>query len=711
MAESQQQEIARLEELFAANPEGRIFTHLAEAYRRAGEIARAREILEQGISKHPECSSAYVVLGRVLVDNAEPAAAEEAFGRVIELDPHNLVALRALGDLHRAAGRVQEAREYYEQLLALDPSSAETEEALAQLAEAATGPDAGTEAEAGETVPSQESQADEAAAVDMGMEAAGDADMSVFAPEGEHGESGAAELEPEQLEGLDTTWGDLGAGDAPDPGMDTDPGLDLDPPPEGQVREGGLPEYSDVDSTGTDQALSGFEVSEPAGLDDSGSLLPDVEPAGVEGQDPETTEAEGQDFEPAGVEGQDPDESVSEDAAVEGMVPSDTAPSGEELMDLLSREVASSEEDAVLEGLPGTEPPDSTGSVDDGDAALEVGDFDLAGDFSPRDSADPEGEEVDLSWAEGLAESAEPEKLEFVDEPAAPGETGDADTGDLLAGETGATEADVERGAPGDDMVFTETMGDIYASQGLLDRAAEVYRELLLGDKQGDKRLEAKLTDVMRLAADPEGGIPDWAMDEVKFGAPSAPEAGTEEVEEGEAPPLPGGADLSAFAESLEPPPPMVEEQESWDPGMESIAEPEAVEPEVAGQEAAEPEAGEPEAVEPEAGGAFFQFEESAAPEAADTDAGEEESARDHLRRLLGWSPEAVTTEPEIFPEVGGGRAGSPGSGSEPPMDEFDELFGGASPEEAGGTSPAASDSDDDDDLEMFRTWLQGLKR
>ena len=33
MAESNRDEIAKLESMYAANPEGRVFTHLAEAYR------------------------------------------------------------------------------------------------------------------------------------------------------------------------------------------------------------------------------------------------------------------------------------------------------------------------------------------------------------------------------------------------------------------------------------------------------------------------------------------------------------------------------------------------------------------------------------------------------------------------------------------------------------------------------------------------------
>ncbi len=140
MAEAHRDEIAKLEALFAANPDGRIFTHLAEAYRKAGELDRARETVERGLERHGEYPSAHVVLGRVLWDLGETSGAEQAFRRVLELDPENRVALRGLGDLARVTGRAMEAVGHYRALLLLDPSDEEVEE-LARLAEEEAGLD------------------------------------------------------------------------------------------------------------------------------------------------------------------------------------------------------------------------------------------------------------------------------------------------------------------------------------------------------------------------------------------------------------------------------------------------------------------------------------------------------------------------------------------------------------------------------------------
>ena len=123
MLESHRQEIAKLEALYASNPGGRVFVHLAEALRKGGEHERARSILDEGLARHPGSASGFVVLGRLLVDMGDAPAAEGAFRQVLELDGGNLVALRCLGDLARDNGRRDEAIGLYRELIARNPSS------------------------------------------------------------------------------------------------------------------------------------------------------------------------------------------------------------------------------------------------------------------------------------------------------------------------------------------------------------------------------------------------------------------------------------------------------------------------------------------------------------------------------------------------------------------------------------------------------------
>jgi len=126
-------EIDKLERKYAENPDGRYFVPLANAYRRAGIVSRAISVLDQGIERHPEYLSARIVLGRCLTDQGQVDAARGEFARVLDLDPHNVVALRTLGELAVAAGNVGEARSRYDQLLAVDPMNEDARTALAAL--------------------------------------------------------------------------------------------------------------------------------------------------------------------------------------------------------------------------------------------------------------------------------------------------------------------------------------------------------------------------------------------------------------------------------------------------------------------------------------------------------------------------------------------------------------------------------------------------
>jgi tetratricopeptide (TPR) repeat protein len=133
MAESHRDEIAKLESLYENNPDGRVFTHLAEAYRKAGELDRARDTVERGLTRHPEYSSAHVVLGRVLLDQGDRSGAAQAFERVLELDRHNLIALKALAESKAEEGDIAGALGHYRELEALDAVDERLRSTIARL--------------------------------------------------------------------------------------------------------------------------------------------------------------------------------------------------------------------------------------------------------------------------------------------------------------------------------------------------------------------------------------------------------------------------------------------------------------------------------------------------------------------------------------------------------------------------------------------------
>lgn len=126
---------ARIETLRASHAENpaRFFMPLASAYREAGEVGRAEELLRENLKRHPGYLSAHVLLGRCLADRGAYAEARNEFQYVLSVDAQNLIALRTLGDMAAGAGEAGEARRWYGELLAVDPMNAEARQALVTL--------------------------------------------------------------------------------------------------------------------------------------------------------------------------------------------------------------------------------------------------------------------------------------------------------------------------------------------------------------------------------------------------------------------------------------------------------------------------------------------------------------------------------------------------------------------------------------------------
>lgn len=133
MPESTRDEIAKLQEEYAKNPEGRLFVRLADAHRRGGNASRARELLRQGLEHHPDYVSAHVVLAEVHAQLGDEDAAGESWRGALELDPENENALRGMAALETRRGRRDEALDYLGRLQALGIEDEQTEELMAAL--------------------------------------------------------------------------------------------------------------------------------------------------------------------------------------------------------------------------------------------------------------------------------------------------------------------------------------------------------------------------------------------------------------------------------------------------------------------------------------------------------------------------------------------------------------------------------------------------
>jgi len=133
VTESLEREIRDLRSLFWSDrdPDGRAFAPLADAYRRAGDLRQALELLKDGLDRHPAFSSGHVVSARVHFQGGLVHEATLAARRALELDEENVEALRTLGDALHASGDAEGAAEARARLRILDPGREDVGEAPA----------------------------------------------------------------------------------------------------------------------------------------------------------------------------------------------------------------------------------------------------------------------------------------------------------------------------------------------------------------------------------------------------------------------------------------------------------------------------------------------------------------------------------------------------------------------------------------------------
>ncbi len=118
-----------------ADPDGRGFVSLADAYRRMGKHREALRILRDGLSRHPDYASGHVVRGWVHLEEGDSEDAETAFRAALEVDAENVAALRGLGDLLLERGMLEEALAAFQELIRLDPTDSERQVRVLDLRE------------------------------------------------------------------------------------------------------------------------------------------------------------------------------------------------------------------------------------------------------------------------------------------------------------------------------------------------------------------------------------------------------------------------------------------------------------------------------------------------------------------------------------------------------------------------------------------------
>lgn len=115
------EDIQKLKEKVAKDPNSRLFVPLADEYRKTGMLDEAISVLLNGLSRQPGYMSARVSLGKVYLEKKMIAEAKEEFEKVISAIPDNLFAHKKLAEIYRDSGDKDRAKGEYRTVLKLNP--------------------------------------------------------------------------------------------------------------------------------------------------------------------------------------------------------------------------------------------------------------------------------------------------------------------------------------------------------------------------------------------------------------------------------------------------------------------------------------------------------------------------------------------------------------------------------------------------------------
>lgn len=116
------EDIERLEQKIAKDPDSKLFVPLAEEYKKAGMVDEAISLLVHGLEKQPHYLSARVSLGKIYIGKGMLNEAREEFLKVVTIIPDNLYAHKKLAELYQELGEISNSISELKVVLNLNPS-------------------------------------------------------------------------------------------------------------------------------------------------------------------------------------------------------------------------------------------------------------------------------------------------------------------------------------------------------------------------------------------------------------------------------------------------------------------------------------------------------------------------------------------------------------------------------------------------------------
>ncbi len=117
----------KLAQTLARDPRSVLFLPLAEEFMKAGRLAEATLILEEGLQTHPTSHSARVALGRAYYQAGNNARARGLLEEAVQASPENLLAHRTLAEIYVEENALGPAMRACAILLAANPKDEEVQ--------------------------------------------------------------------------------------------------------------------------------------------------------------------------------------------------------------------------------------------------------------------------------------------------------------------------------------------------------------------------------------------------------------------------------------------------------------------------------------------------------------------------------------------------------------------------------------------------------
>jgi tetratricopeptide (TPR) repeat protein len=127
------EDIKTLTARLADEPSSLAFLELGEALRRRGQLDAAYKVARGGLSRYPALADAHDLMGRILGDQGDLAAAFDAWAEALRFDPMRIGALKGIGFLYFKAGDIPAALEHLIRAAEIDPDDISIRQAIERI--------------------------------------------------------------------------------------------------------------------------------------------------------------------------------------------------------------------------------------------------------------------------------------------------------------------------------------------------------------------------------------------------------------------------------------------------------------------------------------------------------------------------------------------------------------------------------------------------